>query len=516
MKYVKLFENFILENQKNKFQHPNHLKETHDNIDSVELNDISKDDAIYNENGLVIYEGDSKEKCILYGKGENWCISRKDLTNTFNSYRYMMNEPNFYFIFDADKKESNPFKKIVLLITKDGKYIIANRDNSGNYDGNNLITWSNILRYQPKLKNIKHLFKSKPLTDEEKRIYNIVKKRLDVPDLQKHFKSYDMVQHYISYGHKLSVKQARNLDDDLLNMSAQMDDPKSKFILDFERKGKRKFVGNLRLKDIFYNLYSNGVDIEILPDDFEVVGNLILDETKITYLPKGLKVRGYLDLRKTNIEFLPDDLEVDGYISLSDSKIKSLPKGLKVNGDLFLSGSDIETLPDDLEVNGRLFLDNTKIKHLPKGLKVKSHLYLNRTDIEFLPDDLEFGGDLFLNDTKIKSLPKGLKVKGSLFLSGSDIETLSDDLEVNDNIDLEYTKIKSLPKGLKVNHNLYLTGSDIEFLPDNFEVGGWLDLEDTKIKSLPKGLKVKGNLCLTGTDIESLPDDLEVGGKIFR
>ena len=92
-----------------------------------------ENEAIYNENGLTIYDGDTKEKCIKYGQGEAWCTSRTDTSNMYNTYRYRMNEVTLYFVFDSER--SDAFSKIVVLVDKNGDYYLANRDNSGDFSG---------------------------------------------------------------------------------------------------------------------------------------------------------------------------------------------------------------------------------------------------------------------------------------------------------------------------------------------------------------------------------------------
>ena len=65
-----------------------------------------------------------------------------------------------------------------------------------------------------------------------------------------------------------------------------------------------------------------------------------------------------------------EELNVEGSLNLSYSKITQLPKGLKVNGGLYLENTNIKSLPEGLIVRFSLSLSYTKIESLPKGLKV--------------------------------------------------------------------------------------------------------------------------------------------------
>ena len=77
-------------------------------------------------------------------------------------------------------------------------------------------------------------------------------------------------------------------------------------------------------------------------------GNLHLSFTKITSLPKGLKVGGFLYLFMCkNLKSLPEGLKVGGILSLDHSSITSLPKGLEVGDDLQIEGTALTRYSDD-------------------------------------------------------------------------------------------------------------------------------------------------------------------------
>ena len=177
------------------------------------ISNIDPLDIVYDENNLLILKGDIKDKCIRYGYGYSWCISRSDASNMFNSYRYRLNEPNFYFIFDKDLSKDNPNHALVLLIDKKGKYSLANVNNSGDFAGSKEFNWNKIINIQPKLKELKNLFKPLPLTPTERETYNKISININVNDLLDYFKSYEMVESYISFGHPLYDNQFNNLDD---------------------------------------------------------------------------------------------------------------------------------------------------------------------------------------------------------------------------------------------------------------------------------------------------------------
>jgi hypothetical protein len=110
-----------------------------------------------------------------------------------------------------------------------------------------------------------------------------------------------------------------------------------------------------------------------------------------------------------NIPLRKEELIVDGDLYLFDSKITSLPEGLKVGGYLNLAFcKELTSLPKGLEVGEKLSLMYSKIESLPEGLKVGG--YLNLSDCK-----------------KLTSLPKGLKVGSFLNITDSALTKYTDD-----------------------------------------------------------------------------------------
>ena len=109
-----------------------------------------------------------------------------------------------------------------------------------------------------------------------------------------------------------------------------------------------------------------------------------------------------------------DELNIEGNLNLTDSKITQLPKGLKVGDNLNLLGSIITSLPEGLEVGATLDLSYSDIRTLPEGLEVGDSLWL-------------------IGCWLITSLPKGLHVGGDLYIFRTNFTKLSND-EIRDMI----------------------------------------------------------------------------------
>ena len=426
---------------------------------------------------LQIFLGDRREKCIKIrqdfetrsGQQYDWCISRSDASNMFSSYRFRLNEPVFYYIFDAERDTSDPLHTCVIYVNSSGKYFLASARNSGDKEH----SWEELVQMMPKLSQIKSVFKHIPLSPREREIYEKVGNELSDKDFFN--LSRDLKEEYIGFGHVLTEKQLRNVfslpdGKDLINKYCNMHQ-------------------NVILPLDIYNKLPSATK-KVIEKNFESHKKEIYE---LLYLGKK-DISGYLDFRDMPIYSLPEGLRVEGSLDLAYTNITSLPKGLKVGGSLVLAHAKITSLPEGLEVGGNLYLAYSNITSLPEGLRVGGDLDLAYTNITSLPEGLEVGGKLDLYNSNITSLPEGLRVGGDL--------------------DLSYTKITSLPKGLEVVRNLNLSYSNIISLPKGLEVGRTLNLFVTEIASLPAGLRVGGNLYLDETKITSLPPDLYVRGQV--
>lgn len=157
------------------------------------------------------------------------------------------------------------------------------------------------------------------------------------------------------------------------------------------------------------NLYYS--DVEELPDNLYVSGNVVLTGSKITKLPENLEIKGDLYMEHCNIEEIPSSISVGGAIHASDSTLKKLPERLKVGGSLFLSKTHVEMIPDSIKsINGSLVIESTAINALPKDLVVAESLVATNSALQVLPEGLKVGCTLDIRNTNITALPDLLLV----------------------------------------------------------------------------------------------------------
>ena len=169
----------------------------------------------------------------------------------------------------------------------------------------------------------------------------------------------------ISYG---EIEQIKG------NSNEAVKDKYKKYVIDFLEKKYVKFdkidSSDLRVSLGLIEIDGKLYDVNNLPNNLKIRGDLDLSDTKITSLPEGLKVGGDLIILETNISELPKGLKVGGDLDLYEMGITSLPEGLEVGGDLDLRHSKVTSLPNGLEVSGNLYIAKTGITSLPKDLKV--------------------------------------------------------------------------------------------------------------------------------------------------
>jgi hypothetical protein len=141
---------------------------------------------VYNENGLRIYLGKTKNACIKYGNGYSFCISSRGEGNLYFDYRHRQ-KGTPYFIFDDTKSSeqddmgdfTDPDHLLVLFMFEHSYdkgtfwYTITDADNNGEmqYD-----YFDKIVKDYPRLKGMKELFKPVEMNPKEKKIYEIEKK----------------------------------------------------------------------------------------------------------------------------------------------------------------------------------------------------------------------------------------------------------------------------------------------------------------------------------------------------
>jgi len=210
---------------------------------SQNFEDIKVDGKpIFENQEVEIYYADTPRACIEYkgNKPYSWCVARSDSANMFYNYRLQQHEPSFYFVKRkrATEKEfslwnmgkiafSGTFKDkyhfFVIQVIKGSNISDENNQNyivtSAMNDGDDHMSWKEILKISPELKGLQQIFEPKPLTPEEKEKIELYKNGLSdeefakLPYKEKEF--YMAV--YVTMNTLLTYEQFKILPEDLKN-----------------------------------------------------------------------------------------------------------------------------------------------------------------------------------------------------------------------------------------------------------------------------------------------------------
>ena len=130
-----------------------------------------------------------------------------------------------------------------------------------------------------------------------------------------------------------------------------------------------------------------------------------------------VSVRGDLILNESSVSQLPKLRYVEGVLELEETMTEELPSLVEVGEDLNVNYTFIDELPL-LEKVGTIYLSDTGITSLPK-LREAKLVRGNFSEIRFLPSLESVGGDVDLMMSQITDLPKLKYVGGRLLLGAT-------------------------------------------------------------------------------------------------
>ena len=150
-------------------------------------------EVVYEHDGLTIKKAHTEARCVEYGDGYSWCISRKT-DNLFNQYRYDDTQRVFYFVYDQKRSKNDPLHHVVIHVHGDGTMEITDANNRGD----NEITWEELVEKMPRVKPAEKVFISHPTTkDEEALNQNVSWREFDKFSLGMKKKYLAMHKHFL-------------------------------------------------------------------------------------------------------------------------------------------------------------------------------------------------------------------------------------------------------------------------------------------------------------------------------
>jgi hypothetical protein len=125
-------------------------------------------DVVYNQNGIIVYSGHKENNCLIYGKGEKWCITRGSWPN----YRYGGKKSTFYLIKNENLGETDPLSFIAVQAIGEGnnrgQYIYTNRNNSPHES--QTMDWDELIKEIPFLEPLRNVLKIVPISKSEQKV----------------------------------------------------------------------------------------------------------------------------------------------------------------------------------------------------------------------------------------------------------------------------------------------------------------------------------------------------------
>jgi hypothetical protein len=139
-------------------------------------------DIVYNENGLIIYNGSNEQNCLNFGRGEKWCITR----GSFATYRYDQNRknPTFYLVKDTNLPNTDSKSFFVVVVGSDNTYKVSDRSNNDvggrATEWDRWEPWSFVERNFPSVRGLQRIFKYIPISTSEKISQQYKKQAMDI------------------------------------------------------------------------------------------------------------------------------------------------------------------------------------------------------------------------------------------------------------------------------------------------------------------------------------------------
>lgn len=135
-------------------------------LDKKAIEDTKNIDKVYEKDGLTIFSPKTKAQCIKLANGRTWCTSKLGASNLYYFYRFTKGR-TLYYVVDESKDFEDRFYATVILVDGNGGTAFADKTNNGRFGGSDNMPWSEISGYVPRLENLKNLFVSRPLSDDE-------------------------------------------------------------------------------------------------------------------------------------------------------------------------------------------------------------------------------------------------------------------------------------------------------------------------------------------------------------
>lgn len=451
----------------------------HKDIKDIEIEGQDKENVLADDEDVLILKGDDEHKCVRYGKGYSFCISRPYGGNMYGTYR-LSKASTFYFIYFKKIPKENERHIMVLDRTDKGWEWTFGNNVTQVIEGG----WDEVVETFPVLAKYENLFVNKPLTGEEKDYQKQLKKFVQSPTKDKFDQfTYQQKADVLKFGMRISLDVFESLDKYLRNEWVS--------------------VGPKMSDDIYQKLSSSEKDRFIKVREQQLTQRKIIDKYD-------------LEICKNNPELYDKHIKPDKELSEKEEKeINAQIKDGVFEGDININSKYFFPNLDKLKIVKGNIISLAKVSlNLPqlqksRNINAGSAISLNLPQLKRSGDiqaysatnlslpQLTHSGDIQANSSTNLSLPQ-LQQSGVISTRIKTALSLPQ-LAWSKNINANYANSLSLPK-LLYSNDIWANSATSLSLPQ-LENSGYIYANSAKRIVIPMVIKL---------NLQNVPEDCKI------
>lgn len=468
----------------------------HKNVADIDVEGEDKQNVLANDENVLILKGDDEHKCVKYGKGYSFCISRGGGGNMYGNYR-LSKSSTFYFVYF--KKISKEDERHIMVLDRTAKgweWTFGTNQTTVVHGG-----WDEIVKEFPVLSKHEALFVNNPLTTEEGEYQRKLRMFTRKPSLSEFNKfSYKEKTDVLKFGMLIPLDLFTSLDKFLRNEwvsvgPTRMSDDIYKLLTD---KEKERFMA-VRKQQLQQRDIEDKYDVEVCKTD-EALFEKHLKADKELSEQEGAKLQKFIykgefmgDLRIKSKYFFPnlDNIKKAQNIYIPYALEVNLPY-LETCGDILIPLAIPLSLPSLREAK-KMLLDEATSLDLPNLQKCEQFVASQAMSVN-LPQLQTFGDYLRVGGASTLNLPE--------LISGGDIDAASASvlkapkLQKSSSIFVSKASTVELPS-LKESGTIYATEVKKLVIPSSMMSNIAALPEDCKVIDPSKGEKLNDSYVLT-------------------
>ena len=464
----------------------------HKEVKEIELEGQDKENIIADDENVLILKGDDEHKCVRYGRGYTFCISRPGGGNMFSNYRTSKSS-TFYFIFFKNIPKSDPKHILVLDITEHGYEWTFADNRTKSVEGG----WEEVVEAFPVLAKYEEYLSNKPLSEEEKQLTLKIQQFIKNPTLNEfNTFNYSEKANVLKYGISIPLDIFLTLDKFLRNEWVSVGPTMSVEIYKQLTSSEINRFITVRKQVILHDSsITNEFDFEYIINRDKEFKQQLLDKC-IDYIKTeshNAAARFNATGEKTSLTIGHDEEHGEGYridfleklpdLSHLDNKISTL---MIMGGRMI----NLEGLPEGVE-EVRVFYNNhlNSFKGIPQSVVWLSCHPTSSSTLEGLPKNIKYINLGYSNIKTLKGFPEGLV---ELDINGEHIHDL-----------------RGLPQSIKIFRIHRSPITSLEGLPEGVEEVEIADCKINNLKDLPQSVKIIEVRFTDISSLEGLPEGVE-------